>query len=48
MDVRAKLSMKLETEKMKRLDFMTLPRLIGTTDGHEDRTAFCKIATPIE
>jgi hypothetical protein len=27
MDVREKLSMKLETEKMKRLDFMPLPRL---------------------
>jgi hypothetical protein len=29
MEVREKLSAKLETEKIKRLDFMTLPRLKG-------------------
>jgi hypothetical protein len=37
MDVREKLSMKLETEKMKRLDFMTLPRpKSGTTAKNSD------------
>jgi hypothetical protein len=34
-EVRAKLSMKLETEKMKRLDFMAFPLSARATDGAE-------------